>query len=94
MEPLASSLAPFVLCALLVWFVLGPLMRLAAIACFMAAAGGLAIGDASAAAGIAALGAACAIASHVLFRVRHGRWRTLRAQRLAARVTRRPTPLA
>ena len=90
MESIATSIAPYVLAALMVWFALGPLMRLTATACFLAAAGGLAIGDTPAAAGIAALGAGCALVSHLLFRARHGRWRTDRARHLAARLHRRP----
>lgn len=94
---MADILAPLALAAAFVWFVLGPLLRLASIACFLAAAGGVALGAPGAAAGIAAFGIACVIVSHLLYRARHGYWRTLRAQQIAARATaraqgaRRPT---
>ena len=91
MDVLAHNLAPLALAAAFVWFVLGPLLRLASIACFIAAAGGVAVGAPGAAAGIAAFGTGCVIVSHLLFRARHGHWRTLRAQQLAARATLRRT---
>lgn len=91
MQSIANTLGPFVLAALVAWFVLGPLLRLTAIACFVTATAGLAVGDAPAAAGITAVGAACAIVSHLLFRARHGRWRTSRLEHLAAHRRRRGT---
>lgn len=90
MDSIAHAAGPLVLAALIMWFVLGPLLRVAATACFITAAAGLAVGDLTAATGIAAFGAGCALAGHLLFRLRHGRWRTARAQRIAARA--RPTP--
>ena len=91
MESLADNLAPVALAAAFVWFVLGPLLRLASIACFFAAVGGVAVGAPSAAAGIAVFGIVCVVVSHLLFRARHGHWRTLRAQQLATHATARRT---
>jgi hypothetical protein len=78
MNTLAQTLGPVVLGALVVWYVVGPLLRLAAISCFVCAVGLLAIGD-TAAAGVAGCGLFCWLVSHLLYRLRHGAWRTARA---------------
>lgn len=84
MTSLVQTLGPGVLGALVIWYVVGPLLRLAAISCFVCAAGLLAIGDTDAA-GVAGCGAVCWLVSHLLYRLRHGGWRTARAARLLGR---------
>jgi predicted membrane protein len=84
MTSLVQSLGPLVLGALVVWYVVGPLLGLAAISCFVCAAGLLAIGD-TAAAGVAGYGVICWLGSHLLYRLRYGAWRTARAAHLLGR---------
>ena len=87
MTSLDQTLGPVVLGALVVWYVVGPLLRLGAISCFVCAAGLLAIGD-TAAAGVAGCGLVCWLFSHLLYRLRHGVWRTACAERLLGRFRR------
>jgi hypothetical protein len=68
-----------------VWYLGGLLLRLAAISCFLCAAGLLALGDAVSALGVAGCGLACWVAGQLLHRARSGRWRSARVARLVSR---------
>jgi len=82
MDALVELLGAVLLGGLLVWYVGGWLLRLAAASCFLCAAGLLALGDVASAVGVAGCGAVCWTVGQILFRLRHGWWRSPRAARL------------
>ena len=82
MDAFIQSLGSVLLGGLVVWYVGGWLLRLAAASCFVCAAGLLALGDVGSAAGVAGCGAACWTVGEILLRLRHGWWRSTRAARL------------
>ncbi len=70
MADVAQTLASLILAALVMRCVAGALLRLAAISCFVCAAGLLAIGDHTSATGVAMCGAVCRTARQLLHRTR------------------------
>jgi len=91
MTAITQALGPLLLTALVAWYLGGPLLRLAAISCFVCAAGLLALGDVVSALGVAGCGLACWVGAQLLYRARQGRWRSARAARLFGRETAAPS---
>lgn len=85
MSSFIQTLGSATLAALVVWHIGGPLLRLAATSCFVAAAGLLAIDDVAAAAGVTGCGLVCWIAGQLLYRARRGHWKSPRAAALLGR---------
>jgi hypothetical protein len=76
MSTILDTLGAVIVAALVVWFVVSWLLRLAAISCWVCAAGLLAIGDEPSAVGVAGCGCVCWAATQLLHRIRRGRWRS------------------
>ena len=91
MDTAVQTLGSVVLATLVLWFVAGPLLRLAAASCFICAAGLLAIGDHISAVGVTGCGTVCWTLAQLLYRAFHGRWRTARAARLLGRTASGPS---
>jgi len=85
MTAVAQAIGPLLFAALIVWYLGGPLLRLAAVSCFVCSAGLLALGDVTSSAGVAGCGLLCWAGGQLLYRARRGRWRTARAARLLGR---------
>jgi hypothetical protein len=85
MTAIAEVLGPLLLAALVVWYLGSPLLRLAAISCFVCTAGLLALGDAVSALGVGGCGLAGWVGWQLLYRARRGRWRSARAARIFSR---------
>jgi hypothetical protein len=82
MSTIIDSLGAVIVAALVVWFVAAWLLRLAAVSCWVCAAGLLAIGDELSAVGVAGCGCVCWAAAQLLHRSRHRRWRSPALTRL------------
>ncbi len=85
MAVIADILGPVLLAALVVWYLGGPLLRLAAASCFLCAGGLVALGDILSAGGVAGCGLVCWAGGHLIYRARRGQWRSRRAAHPFAR---------